>query len=52
MALLKKVLKSLPDNSPDRLMLQYGLAGAYRKNGQIEEAITLLEKIVEIQEQS
>ena len=51
-ALLKKVLKSPPDDSPDRLMLQYGLAGAYRKNGQIEEAVALLEKIVEIQEQS
>jgi hypothetical protein len=40
----------LIEDDPDRLASQHELAGAYQANGQISEAVTLLEHVVKIRE--
>jgi thioredoxin-like negative regulator of GroEL len=39
---------TLAETHPDRLASQHELAGAYEANGQVEEAVTLLEQVVKI----
>jgi NB-ARC domain/Tetratricopeptide repeat len=40
----------LHQDHPDRLASQHELAGAYQANGQVKEAVSLLEQVVKIQE--
>jgi Tfp pilus assembly protein PilF len=42
--------RDLVEDNPDRLLSQHQLAVAYRANGQIEEAVTLLEHVVKVKE--
>lgn len=44
--------EDLEETHPDRLLSQRELAIAYRENGQVEDAIKLLEQVVNIQETS
>ena len=41
--------KILAEDHPDRLVSQHALAQAYRANGQVKEAIELLQHVVTIQ---
>ncbi|TVY32372.1 Kinesin light chain [Lachnellula occidentalis] len=53
MALAEQMVMScvtLADNHPDRLFCQHQLASAYIENGQVKEAIALLEQVIRIQE--
>jgi tetratricopeptide (TPR) repeat protein len=43
--------KSLPEDDADRLLTQHVLAMAYQANGQVRDAIRLLEQVVAIREQ-
>jgi tetratricopeptide (TPR) repeat protein len=45
---LKITAMTLPETHPTRLASQHNLGSAYGKNGQIEEAIKLLEHVVKI----
>ena len=40
----------LKEDHPDRLASQHALAGAYQADGQIKEAVKLLEQVVAIRE--
>ena len=42
--------RSLPEDNEKRLSMEHALASAYRTNGQIHEAVQLLEHVVQIQE--
>ena len=50
MALLEHVVKveetTLAEKHPDRLASQHALARAYQANGQVKEAVALLEHVV------
>ncbi len=54
MSLLEQVVKieeqTLAEDHPSRLASQQVLAGVYRANGQVKEAVSLLEQVVKIQE--
>jgi hypothetical protein len=39
---------TLAENHPDRLASQRALAGAYRANGKVKEAVELLEHVVAV----
>jgi len=39
---------SLAEDHPDRLASQHALAGAYQANGQVKEAVTLLQHVVKV----
>ncbi|KAK0706496.1 hypothetical protein B0T26DRAFT_743737 [Lasiosphaeria miniovina] len=39
---------ALAEDHPDRLVSQYTLASAYRKNGQVKQAVKLLEHVVDV----
>ena len=41
---------TLAENHPDRLASQHALAGAYEANGQVMEAVGLLEHVVKVRE--
>ena len=49
-AVTKRQSLALTDDHPDRLASQHALAVAYEANGQIEEAVQLLEHVVQVQE--
>ncbi|SLM40558.1 Tetratricopeptide-like helical domain [Lasallia pustulata] len=50
-ALVVKIREStLAESHPDRLASQHALAGAYEANGQVKEAVKLLEQVVKIRE--
>jgi len=49
-AVTKRQSLALTDDHPDRLASQHALAGAYEANGQVEEAIQLLEHVVQVRE--
>jgi hypothetical protein len=40
--------KTLAEDHPDRLASQHALAGAYESNGQVKEAVQMLEQVVAI----
>ena len=49
-AVTKRQTLALTDDHPDRLASQRALAGAYEANGQVEEAVQLLEHVVQVEE--
>jgi hypothetical protein len=54
--LLKQIIKAseptLAEDYLNRLHLQHNLAGAYRVNGQVKEAVLLLKRVVKIRKQT
>ncbi|KAL9022946.1 MAG: hypothetical protein Q9196_007459, partial [Gyalolechia fulgens] len=44
--------QTLAEDHPARLASQYALVGAYQANGQAKEAVSLLEQVVQIEEQT
>jgi tetratricopeptide (TPR) repeat protein len=46
------IKESMAEDHPDRLASQHELAGAYRANGQIKEAVELLEHVVDVRSNS
>ena len=40
----------IAEDHPSRLASQHELAGAYQANGQVDEAVTLLEHVVKVKE--
>ncbi|KAL2044651.1 hypothetical protein N7G274_002425 [Stereocaulon virgatum] len=42
--------RMMAEDHPSRLASQHALAGAYEANGQVDEAVTLLEHVVKVQE--
>jgi tetratricopeptide (TPR) repeat protein len=42
------IRSKLAEDHPDRLASQHALAGAYRVNGQVKEAVTLLQHVVKV----
>ena len=42
--------ETLAEDHPDRLASQHALAGAYRANGQVKQAVALLEHVVKVKE--
>jgi tetratricopeptide (TPR) repeat protein len=43
-----RIRSNLVEDHPDRLTSQHALARAYRANGQVKEAVTLLQHVVEV----
>ncbi|CAG8885060.1 unnamed protein product, partial [Penicillium egyptiacum] len=44
--------RTLDKEHPDRLASQHELAGAYKSNGQIKQAVELLEHVVAVRERT
>jgi tetratricopeptide (TPR) repeat protein len=45
-----RIRSKLAEDHPDRLASQHELAGAYQANGQVKEAVTLLQHVVKVKE--
>jgi hypothetical protein len=43
-----RIRSKLAEDDPDRLAPQHALAGAYEANGQVKEAVTLLQHVVKV----